>query len=90
MRIKSFTAFFCLSQIIFIFLLIEKEGRFVRTSFEKQRLEKKRHELIDLQDNLTQQLYALQSRSSIKQFALEKLAMQQLSLSSVITSTHYE
>jgi len=69
--------------VIFIILQIHKQSSFIRLSFDKQRLEKEKRELLAQQDSLTQQLSQLQDHDTVKEFARNQLNMEQISLKQI-------
>ncbi|HEX2977657.1 MAG TPA: hypothetical protein VHO47_00840 [Candidatus Babeliales bacterium] len=90
MRKRTFIAFFVGIHLTFIVLVIHKQSLFISLSFEKQRLEKQKLELLQEKDTLSQELFALNNKSDIKKFATEQLNMKQLALGSLITGTQHE
>lgn len=83
MRKKYFIALFIFCHITFIGLKIDKQSRFVKLSYEKQKLEIEKETLIHRQQELTHHLYALKKPSSVKRFAHEQLQMKPLNLKRV-------
>lgn len=78
------------THIVFVILLIHKQSYIVKLSFTKQRLEKKKLELIEQKKNLTNRLIALQNPSSIKQYASSRLGMRPVSLDRIKKLSKYE
>ncbi len=74
---------FIVTNVIFIFLQIYKQTYFVRLSYQKQRLEKERDEILQKKSLLTHQLYELKNPNSIKKFAIENLKMQKTKLNQI-------
>ena len=83
MKKAYFIALFVGMHIIFIILQIHKQSSFIKLSYDKQRLEKEKRELLAQKDTLTQQLSQLQDHDVIKQFALNELNMKQVSLKQI-------
>jgi uncharacterized membrane-anchored protein YhcB (DUF1043 family) len=90
MKKTTFIALFVGIHVTFVFLQIHKQSIFIGLSFEKQRLEKRKDELMEQKDQLSGQLYALNDQASIKHFALTQLNMKSLSLHNLITCTNHE
>ncbi len=83
MKKAYFITLFVGMHIIFIILQIHKQSSFIKLSYDKQRLEKEKRELLTQKDTLTQQLSQLQDHDVIKQFALNRLKMKQVSLKQI-------
>ena len=83
MKQNTFIIIFIATNIIFIILHIHKHTLLIKTSYQKQRLEKEQQELIEQKNRLTTNLYELQKPSYIKEFAQKKLNMQSLTLSNI-------
>lgn len=90
MHKKTFLSLFIGTHIVFVILLIHKQSYVVKLSFTKQRLEKKKLELIEQKKNLTNTLIALQNRSSIKEYASSRLGMAPISLDRIKKLSKYE
>ena len=97
MKRPYFITIFVTTHIFFIFFQIHKHSKIIRLSYQKQKSEQKREQLVQRVQELTQQLYALKEQSSIKQFAQEMLGMKKIKLSQIkkietitlqTTSTH--
>lgn len=84
-----FYSFICVN-ILFIFLQIYKQSNFVKLSFEKQRIEKEKEQLLQKKDSITQQLYILKNPANIKEFATRNLKMQKVKLNQIKNFTDYE
>ncbi|MBA3954454.1 hypothetical protein H0X48_04000 [Candidatus Dependentiae bacterium] len=80
---KLFIGFFLVVQVFLIFFHIHKQSSFTTLSYQKQKYEKRKNELIDLKQQLKQALYTAQNLSSIKQFALNTLHMKEIKLSQI-------
>jgi uncharacterized membrane-anchored protein YhcB (DUF1043 family) len=83
MRKKYFITLFIAFHIGFIALKIDKQSRFIKLSYEKQKLEIEKETLIQQKQELTHHLYALKKPSLVKRFAHEKLQMESLNLKRV-------
>jgi hypothetical protein len=83
MKKKTFITIFIAFHICFIAVKIDKQSRFIKLSYEKQRLETERQKLLAKKQELTNALYVLKKPASVKQFAKEKLAMEPLNLKRV-------
>lgn len=82
-RKNLFFVVFIIVNIVFIFLQIHKQSRFVNLAYEKQRLEKEKDQLIQKKNNLTQEFYQLKNPTSIKDFAKNKLDMKTIKLTQI-------
>lgn len=82
MKRRSFIVLFVFVHLLFIAFQIDKQGRVVKLSYEKQRLEKEKEKLLGEKQALTNQLYALQNRIEIKEYALKK-GMQSVKLTQI-------
>jgi cell division protein FtsL len=80
MHKKTFIILFIAIHIGFIFLQIHKQSYLVELSYQKQKNEKIKQELVEKRNNLQQQWYVLQNRATIKNYAQEKLGMKKISL----------
>ncbi|NBP15212.1 hypothetical protein EBU95_12555, partial [bacterium] len=69
--------------ILLIGIKINKQSQFIKISYERQRLEQKKIELLQQKQALTNDLYAFQNPALIKQFAQETLKMEPLNLKQV-------
>lgn len=83
MKQNTFIIIFIATNIMFIILHIHKHTLLIKTSYQKQRLEKEERELTEERNRLTTNLYELQKPSYIKQFAHKNLNMQPLTLSNI-------
>ncbi len=83
MKRPYFITIFVATHIFFIFFQIHKHSKIIRLSYQKQKSEQKREQLVQRVQELTQQLHALKEKSSIKKFAQETLGMQKIKLSQV-------
>ncbi len=76
LRKKTFFILFIAGHIIFIFLQIYNHTQNIQQTYKKQNYEKEYDILREEKQKLTQQLYALKDRTTIKQFAQHTLHMQ--------------
>lgn len=81
MKKVAFFTLFVTTNICFIFLHIYKHMTFIQQSFRKQRNDRMLAQLEQQKQDLTNQLYALQNRNTIKTFAQEELRLKPVSLS---------
>lgn len=80
MKKESFIFLFIAVNLFFIFFQIYKNSKIIKVSFEKQRNEKLKEELINHKITLSQQLCALQNKAEIKQYAVDTLQMEKIKL----------
>lgn len=80
---SAFIALFIGTQVVLIVLQIHKHTCITRLSYEKGKNEAQKQELLRTKQDLTNQLYTLADRTSVKQFASEKLKLQPISISQV-------
>jgi len=83
MKKNSFITFFITAHIVLIFLQVHKHTLFIKNSYNQQQCEKKIAVLQEKKQTLTQTLYALKDRESIKKFAHDKLNMRPYALNQV-------
>lgn len=76
--------------VSYIFLQINKQNKFIKLSYENQRLERQKKELLEYKQTLIEQRCALNQQGAVKAYAIEHLGMKPLSLSSIITFTSHE
>lgn len=80
MKQRTFIVLFIAINIIFIVLHIHKQSLMVKLSYEKQRLEHERQQLISKKDSLVHQWHELHKPSAIKEYAQKELGMRKPSL----------
>jgi hypothetical protein len=80
---KLFIGLFTATQVFLIFFHIHKHSSFTTLSYQKQKYEKRKSELINIKQDLKQTLYKTQNLNSIKQFALHTLKMHEIKLSQI-------
>ena len=83
MKKNYFITFFIAAHIILIFLQVHKHTLLIKNSYHQQQCEKKLTLLTEKKQVLTQELYSLKDRETIKKFAQEKLNMRPYALSQV-------
>ncbi len=76
------TIFFC-THILFVILVIHKQNLFISLSYDKQKKEKLREELLEQKKLLTQRNHALANPSLVKDFAKKNLNMEPIALTQV-------
>ena len=88
MKKGTFLTLFLGTHIAFVFLHIHKHMLFIKQSFRKQKNERELAQLVQAKQELTNRLYALQSRSTIKEFAHTELQLKPLSLAHIKRLSH--
>ena len=76
MKKHTFITLFIVLHLLLIVLQIYKQSMFVKHSYEKQRLEQERKQLLAHKQKLEQQLAEFHNPDVVKQFALHELGMQ--------------
>lgn len=82
MKRSWFITLFISTHILFILLIIHKQNRFIDLSYQNQKKEKQKNELLNSKKELTNQLYAQANHSHIKTYAI-KNGMEPISLAQV-------
>lgn len=82
MKKNIFIIVFIGTQIFFIFFYIHTQSRIIKLSYDKQKNEKTKNNLIQRKQELKQMLCATHNYGVVKQFALEK-NMKQITLSQI-------
>jgi len=82
---KLFICLFLFINVIFLFTKIYQHNLLIKLNYEKQRAENKINFLKQKKNDLVVKALALKDYNKIKKFAEEKLGMQPLRLSQVIT-----
>ncbi|MGE0207266.1 MAG: hypothetical protein AB7R69_05460 [Candidatus Babeliales bacterium] len=88
MKAHTFITLFISLHIGFIFLQIHKQSYLVELSYQKQKSEKIKHDLLEKKNNLMQQWYLVHNRAAIKQYAQEELGMKKITLSQIKQMPH--
>jgi len=83
MKRLYFIVTFIATHLFFIFFQIHKHSKVIRLSYQKQNKERKKEQLAQQIQDLTQQLYKMKKRSSIKKFAQKKLGMKKIKLTQI-------
>ena len=83
MKRLTFITIFVVTHVGFIFFQIHKHTKIIQLSYEKQKLEKHRSQLIAKKQELTQELYSLKSRTAIARFAKKRLKMSKVKLKQI-------
>lgn len=87
MKRGNFFSLLFLLTIIFVFTKIYQHNLIIKLNYEKQRLERKRVILKQEKNQKLAQLYNLKDFNRIKKIATEKIGLQELKLSQIITLT---
>jgi hypothetical protein len=85
-KLKFLTILFLVS-ISFIFLKIYQHNLLIKLSYEKQRVESEKNELKKKKSELLVKYFELSNQLVVKNMAQEKLGLQPLKLSQIITFT---
>ena len=83
MKKLTFAFIFFGTHIAFIVFTIHKQNQFISLSYEKQKKEALRDELMEKQKQLTQQYHALTNPTYVKAFAQKQLSMEPVALTQV-------
>lgn len=83
MKRPYFITIFLGTQVFLVFFQIHKHSKMIRLSYQKQKSEQRKEQLVQQVQSLTQQLYVLKEQSSVKQFAQEHLGMKKIKISQV-------
>ena len=85
MKKNTLITLFISTHIVLIFLQVHKHSLFIKNNYQQQLCEKKIVLLKEQKQLLTQELYALQDRNVIKQFAQKTLHMRPYKLNQIKT-----
>ncbi len=80
---STFITIFVSTHIIFIFLHIHKYSQVVKASYEKQKNSISLETLRQKKQDITHKWYALQNRNAIKQFAINTMKMEPITLNQI-------
>jgi hypothetical protein len=80
---SAFITLFVSTHIVFIFLHIHKYSQVVKASYEKQKNGITLETLRQRKQDLTHKWYALQNRTAIKQFAVNTMKMEPITLNQI-------
>ena len=83
MKRGYFITIFVTAHLLFIFLHIYKYNLNIKQSYAQQKQELHYEQLVHKKQRLTQELYALQNKTAIKQYAAKKLGLRPLKLSQI-------
>lgn len=83
MKRITFIVLFVATHIFFIFFQINKHNKKIQKTYLKQKYEIEKKELTQQIQELSQQLYQIKKRSSIKQFAEDTLKMGRVNLKQI-------
>lgn len=83
MKKMTFISLFILTHVFFIFFMINKHMQIIKLSYQKQKYENKKKELIQKKQELSQQWHYLLKRSTIKNFARKNLKMSKVTLNQI-------
>jgi hypothetical protein len=85
-RARFFTILFLLN-LTFIFIKIYQHNLIIKLNYEKQRVENIKHELKREKNDFRVKFFTLRNQEEVARLAQEKLGMQPLKLSQIITFT---
>ena len=80
MKKTGFLLIFISTHVVFVFLQIHQYSHIINSSYQKQKTEKLKEQLLQKKQSLTHQLYALQNKTAVKNFAQNKLGMEPIHL----------
>lgn len=83
MKKRIFLITFVATQLFFIFFHIYKQSTIIRLSYDKQKYEKHKADLLQQKQELQQNLHIAHARSTIKKYAETKLAFKPIKLNQV-------
>ena len=83
MHKRTFISLFIIIHLGFIFLQIHKQSYLVELTYQKQKNEKIKQELIDQKNSLTQNWHLMQNRATIKKYAHENLSMKKIAFNQI-------
>jgi len=83
MKKGPFIILFVSVNLFFLFFQINKQSRLVKLSFEQQRLEKTKSDLLDQKQKIKHELFRVQQTDNIKKYACHELGMEKMKLSQV-------
>lgn len=83
MKRSLFITIFVSAQVCLVVLQIYKHSNRITLMYTRQKNEAHKNQLVLKRQELTQKLYALQDRASIKEFAERELHMQPVQLSQI-------
>lgn len=83
MKKRTFITLFITTHLLFVCALIDKQGKILKLSYEKQQYEKKLKLLAAQKQEKTHTLHALKSHQAIKNYATNTLHMEPLFLKNI-------
>jgi Tfp pilus assembly protein PilO len=83
MKRSIFITIFISIHILFVGLQIHKHGLFVQLSYQKQKQEKLKDELLQRKQELAHQLHAAKAPTLIKQYVVQKNGMERVKLAQI-------
>lgn len=83
MKKGAFIAIFVGTHIAFVFVQIHQYSQVIKYSYQKQKNETLKNTLVQKKQALTHQIYALQNRTAVKQFATNTLKMEPIHLNQI-------
>lgn len=83
MKKTGFVLIFISTHITFVFLQIHQYSQIINISYQKQKTEKLKQQLVQKKQSLTHQLYALQNKTAVQKFAQSNLHMQPIDIAQI-------
>jgi len=83
MKRSTFIALFVTTHIFFILFQINKHNQIIKLTYQKQKYENQKKELLQKKQELSQQWYQMRKRSEIKKFAKNSLKMGKVKLKQI-------
>jgi len=83
MKKATFIALFIATHIFFIFFQINKHNQIITLSYQKQKYEKEKKELLQQEQTLSQKLCEIKKRSHITKYAKKTLKMSKVKLKQI-------
>jgi hypothetical protein len=88
MKKKLFITLFVSTQLLFVVMQIHQHSSFIKHSYSKQKYESQKSDLLHKKQAQTHELYALQNKAEIKQYARRVLHMEPLKLNQIKNLPH--
>lgn len=83
MKRSTFIAIFIGTNLSFVLLHIHKQSQIIKLSYIKQKIEVEKLQLSKQKQELTHQLHTVHDRATVKQFAVNNLALKPVKISQV-------
>lgn len=83
MKKTGFILIFISTHVTFVFLQIHQYSHLINNSYQKQKTEKMKEQLLQKKQALTHQLYALHNKTAIKNFAQNQLKMEPIDMQQI-------